>query len=818
MAAGTPPKVFISYSHDSGSHKDRVLVLANRLRADGVDAMIDQYEQSPRRGWPDWCEAQIRNADFVVMVCTETYLRRVNGEEEPGNGKGVRWEGRLSLQHLYDAGAESYKFVPVLFADGSPDHVPIPVKGASIYQVEIEEEYEGLLRLLTDQPAVRRPPIGPFRAMPERRAPFTPPAPAEAQAYPRATDVFFGREAEREQIAAALFPASGTRRPVVISGMAGVGKSYLVDRVYWDNRDRFPGGYIKLALDSANPGTSADLLAALRDQLHLPAAASPVDRLLTPLTLLHVENADNVAASLVVGELCAALPRCAIVVSARFQQPGFASGWLRAPLLPFDEADSLRQLAAELGRDAAGQADWPTLADALGHLPLALHLAAGYLQRGASAEASLQRLRARNLSLTGAHPNDPTFHQRYNELLSDTFNRSLDALRQEGCAEGDAWLAGFAAFGHLPATGFGAGLGAAVAGLAPDGFAEMSEVAAGLSLLERVPRGAGSTFRLHPLLAELLRSRAEREAALARMTEWFLARLPQGGDDQGRRWQEIHDEVAALTEWLAQIPPADRVRVERAGSRYAIRNGPFHAWLRFCEEALAGESDDAHRSDFLWTLGQVALRGGLPDRALAAAEEKRDLDRKRGEERDAALAIGLIADIFTACGEFDAALRIRREEVLPVFERLGYTRLRAVAQGKIADILQARSDLDAALRIRTVEELPVYERLGEVRSRAVTQGKIADIMQLRGDVDKALHVWREDVLPVYKRLGAVRDLVFARWNLGFVLVKRGGAGDRAEAGRVLCQALDAARQLRIPEAGEIEQLIEEAGLSRPTQL
>jgi len=48
---------------------------------------------------------------------------------------------------------------------------------------------------------------------------------------------------------------------------------------------------------------------------------------------------------------------------------------------------------------------------------------------------------------------------------------------------------------------------------------------------------------------------------------------------------------------------------------------------------------------------------------------------------------------------------------------------RAVTMGKIADILQARGQLDEALKIRTDEELPVYERLGDVRSRAVTMGK-----------------------------------------------------------------------------------------------
>jgi TIR domain len=100
MTDAAPPRVLISYSHDSREHGDRVLELADRLRADGVDAIIDQYIQSPPEGWPAWCEAEIRKADFVAMVCTETYLRRVNGEEETGKGHGVLWEARLIRQHL----------------------------------------------------------------------------------------------------------------------------------------------------------------------------------------------------------------------------------------------------------------------------------------------------------------------------------------------------------------------------------------------------------------------------------------------------------------------------------------------------------------------------------------------------------------------------------------------------------------------------------------------------------------------------------------------------------------------------------------------
>jgi SEFIR domain len=120
------PKVFISYSHDSDAHKARVLALADRLRnAGGVEAIIDRYvEPFPGEGWPAWCWRQIEEADFVVMVCTEVYHLRVTNKEEAGKGHGVCWEAPIIFQLLYDQGSVSKRFVPVLFADGSQDHVP----------------------------------------------------------------------------------------------------------------------------------------------------------------------------------------------------------------------------------------------------------------------------------------------------------------------------------------------------------------------------------------------------------------------------------------------------------------------------------------------------------------------------------------------------------------------------------------------------------------------------------------------------------------------------------------------------------------------
>jgi hypothetical protein len=120
------PKVFISYSHDSDEHINRVVDLSNRLRGDGIDCHIDQYEDSPSEGWPRWAINQIKAAGFVLVVCTENYERRFRGIEDTGKGLGVKWEGAIITQELYDAEAQNTTFIlvfRVLIASSMPNPV-----------------------------------------------------------------------------------------------------------------------------------------------------------------------------------------------------------------------------------------------------------------------------------------------------------------------------------------------------------------------------------------------------------------------------------------------------------------------------------------------------------------------------------------------------------------------------------------------------------------------------------------------------------------------------------------------------------------------
>src|SRR5260221_9950133 len=145
----TAPKVFVSYSHDSPEHGDHVLALADRLRFDGIDCILDQYEESPAEGFPRWMDRQIRAADFVLMICTSTYYRRVMGEEEPGKGHGVQWESTLIYQYIYNAGTANTRFIPVLLEGANASAIPIPWQGVKYYQPTTEAGYEELLAQLS---------------------------------------------------------------------------------------------------------------------------------------------------------------------------------------------------------------------------------------------------------------------------------------------------------------------------------------------------------------------------------------------------------------------------------------------------------------------------------------------------------------------------------------------------------------------------------------------------------------------------------------------------------------------------------------------
>ncbi|XYH93208.1 hypothetical protein ACMHYB_35830 [Sorangium sp. So ce1128] len=478
---------------------------------------------------------------------------------------------------------------------------------------------------------------------------------------------------------------------------------------------------------------------------------------------------------------------------------------------PFEEALALEQLAREhrAPRGDGERREHERLVRALGGLPLAVHLAAGHLRRGRSIEGFLDQLRKQGLALEPAAPVPQA--ERARAVVRTSLDLSLSLLRRElapaDADRADRQMAGLAALALAPAAGVGRSLGAALAGLPALDVEDLLVRAAELSVAERVPDAErpDGAWRIHPLIAELLRERSLDEAqALDRMTAWFLERLPElpfdRGAEQGRRWGELRAEQAALIDWLGRAPAKDLARIVGAGSWYAWSNGPFRAWMELYDRALAAHGEPAERSAILWTLAYVALRSGELERALAAAREKRALDVARGDEYEAALASGVLADVLETRGELDEVLRIRLEQEIPVYERLGDARSHAMAQGQVADVLQMRGELDAAVRIRLEQEIPVYERLGDARSRAVALGEVAEVHELRGELAEALRIRREEQLPAFERLGDDRERAV---TLGKIADALAALGQLDEALRLYREEVSPA----LEAIGDVRQLL-----------
>jgi tetratricopeptide (TPR) repeat protein len=247
-------------------------------------------------------------------------------------------------------------------------------------------------------------------------------------------------------------------------------------------------------------------------------------------------------------------------------------------------------------------------------------------------------------------------------------------------------------------------------------------------------------------------------------------------------------------------------------------------------------------------------RGQLDEALEIRQNQILPICQKLGMTREEAITQGKIADILQTRGQFDQALEIRQNQQLPVYQKLGDIRAEAVTRGKIADILETRGQLDQALDIRQNHELPVYIKLGDIRLEAITRGKIADILQVQGQLDEALEIYQnqilsifqklgdirleaitreriagilqaqgqldqaleiqlEQVLPVHKKLGDKRSILIAEANIAILFYQLDRPEDKPEIASLLQSALQAAREMRIPEADYIENLMRQIDLT-----
>ena len=112
------PKVFISYSHDSPEHKQWVFELAARLRRDIVDLILYQGNPDLDEDSTQFMESGVRDSDRVLVICTDSYVRKANNGED-----GIGYEPMILTKKLVeDLGTN--KFIPIIRQTLAEDKTP----------------------------------------------------------------------------------------------------------------------------------------------------------------------------------------------------------------------------------------------------------------------------------------------------------------------------------------------------------------------------------------------------------------------------------------------------------------------------------------------------------------------------------------------------------------------------------------------------------------------------------------------------------------------------------------------------------------------
>jgi hypothetical protein len=149
------PSVFISYSHDptDPTHAKGVARLAASLLRDGVKVFFDQNRGDEEEGvpWEIWMEDKIEEADHVLLICTELYLKKVRQKVAADEGLGVCWEAGIIYALLYRLKRNTIKFLSVIFSPGDKDFIPLPLQGKQRFVIDSQSGYEHLYAFLTRQ-------------------------------------------------------------------------------------------------------------------------------------------------------------------------------------------------------------------------------------------------------------------------------------------------------------------------------------------------------------------------------------------------------------------------------------------------------------------------------------------------------------------------------------------------------------------------------------------------------------------------------------------------------------------------------------------
>lgn len=642
---------------------------------------------------------------------------------------------------------------------------------------------------------------------------------------PSRLSAFVGREAVVRQLSRYL-RSQEEGRLCGLLGMAGLGKTSLANHIAYRLQPHFADGVLWIALEQTNTMSALLGLAtaygeSVADFTDLATRSAKVRELLAGKKALLV--LDHATSDAEVRPLLPSSGECAVLITSRRQDLAVLDSAYRINLDPFDTANqaSLQLFAQILGpaRVDQEQAQFQQMADLLGHLPLAIDIAANRLKHepGWTTAQMLSRLQAEQSRLA--------ILVRGDQAVPLSFAESFQCL-----SEPDQAL--FSLLGLFTGSGFSVELAAE---LAQRPYHQIEDDLRRLSNFSLLQAGGNGRYWLHPLLRDYARTRCEQPQH-QHFAQLFLNYVHQNAADHAALERENSNIFAALAIAHTQnllIPFVDTVialfpfwqshgyleqaqqflqQAELAARRQSYQKGLIHVLHHqgftamkqgqpdqaelYYQEALdlARQADDRNQtSELLLKLGALAHRRGQFEDAAVFYKESLTLARDLGNQSRVGgllINLGLVAAVQGNVTEATT----HYEEALAIVKAIKNDNLTIIVLQNLGSLVDERGDY-AQAKAYYQEGLTLAESLNDPELRSRILGNLGLVACNLGNHAEAAAHFRTG-LALAEKSNLTVQICRQQANLGYVSVLR---GQYHQANIHYQVALQLARELEFPE-------------------